>query len=257
MYGWRGRIGVIKPGNRGKSFAFWYDHVPSGIEIVPAYIGFRNRSKEEFLSGIDRADHLVRELAAADCDVISVSGAPPFLLKGLQFERAWGDRLSQELGVPVLTPMEPHALAMQALGIRRVGIGTTFGSELREAMVDYLTEFGIQCSYFEMRAPGEPRPSLGPDQLVETLDELGFEEVYRYCKRGLIGLGPDADGLYVNGGAWDVGEAIDPLEEDLGTNVVFGQAAEVWFAFKKLRVNHRILNRGALLRENPGIPVRG
>ena len=32
MYAWRARIGLIKPTHRGKSFHFWYDHAPDGVE---------------------------------------------------------------------------------------------------------------------------------------------------------------------------------------------------------------------------------
>jgi hypothetical protein len=48
MVAWRARIGLIKPTHRGKSFAYWYNHAPEGVEIVPTFIGFRSEKRESF-----------------------------------------------------------------------------------------------------------------------------------------------------------------------------------------------------------------
>ena len=115
MYAWRARIGFISPTHRGKVFAFWYDRAPEGVEIIPTFIGFRTSDQKTFESGFDRAAQLADDLKAAGCDLISVSGSPPVLLRGLDFERQWRDGLEQKLGIPVVTQMEPHAIAMQAI----------------------------------------------------------------------------------------------------------------------------------------------
>jgi maleate cis-trans isomerase len=81
------RIGLIKPTHRGKSFAYWYNHAPEGVEIVPTFIGFRSEKRESFLEGFKKAEELAVQLKEVGCDIISVSGTPPFLLKGLDFER--------------------------------------------------------------------------------------------------------------------------------------------------------------------------
>ncbi len=59
------------------------------------------------------------------------------LLKGLDFEREWRDRLSQKIGLPVVSQMEPHALALVALGVKRVAIATYYGDELNDAIKRY------------------------------------------------------------------------------------------------------------------------
>jgi|SRR5713226_2784273 len=99
MYAWRGHIGLIKPTHRGKSFAFWYNHAPEGVEIVPTFIGFRRGDRESFGSAFEPAERLADDLKAVGCTIIAVSGTPPFLLKGLDFEREWGDR-----GIPANRP---------------------------------------------------------------------------------------------------------------------------------------------------------
>src|SRR5438477_8834493 len=109
MYAWRARIGLINPTHRGKVFAFWYRHAPEGVEIVPTFIGFRKGEKREFADTFSRAEQLAVDLRDVGCTILAVSGTPPFLLKGRAFEREWGARISQQLGIPVVTPIEPHA----------------------------------------------------------------------------------------------------------------------------------------------------
>src|SRR5919201_5332179 len=141
MVAWRARIGLIKPTHRGKSFAFWYKNAPEGVEIVPTFIGFRSEKRESFLEGFKRAEALAVQLKEVGCDIIAVSGTPPFLLKGLDFERQWAADLSEKTGLPVVTPMEPHAIALQAMGARKVAGAGGFGNEKNRGMGEYFSPF--------------------------------------------------------------------------------------------------------------------
>jgi maleate cis-trans isomerase len=114
MYAWRARIGLIKPTHRGKSFHFWYKRAPDGVEIVPTFIGFRRSDRQTFENAFERIEQIADDLRAVGCNIVSLSGTPPVLLKGLDFEREWRDRLSQKIGLPVVSQMEPHALALVA-----------------------------------------------------------------------------------------------------------------------------------------------
>ena len=102
MFAWRARIGVIKPTHRGKASHFWYNHAPDGVEIVSTFIGFRSGQRQGFLEGFKRAEELAVELKEVGCNIIVVSGTPPFLLKGRDFERQWAsDPGDQVFNYPV------------------------------------------------------------------------------------------------------------------------------------------------------------
>jgi maleate cis-trans isomerase len=255
--GWRGRIGVVKPNPKSSSVAIWHRYVPPGVEIYPpVFVNYPVRNREDFLGGLERGEALVRELAAAKCDVVSVSGAPPFLLTGgLTVERAWGTRLTSELGIPVLTPLQPSALAMQALGMRRIGIATYFGPELRAALAGLLAEFEIEATFF--RDPGLAEGELPASSLV-ALDKasrtLGHDDVYRFCKAEFLAVRAELDGIFINGGAWEALPVIDFLEQDLQTRVVTTKTADMWLAYKVLRVANPVPDCGHLLRESPDPP---
>src|SRR6267143_745768 len=110
---------------------------------------------------------------------ISLSGTPPVLLKGLDFEREWRDRLSQKIGIPVISQMEPHARALLAMGVRRVAIATYYGDELNHAIVDYFRRFDIEGVVL-----GEFQHASSAGQALYTtslkaLDDVSYIEVYQ------------------------------------------------------------------------------
>jgi maleate cis-trans isomerase len=254
MYAWRARIGLINPTHRGKVFAFWYQRAPDGVEIIPTFIGFRTSDRQTFGGAFERAEQIAQDLKAAGCDLIVVSGTPPVLLKGLDFEREWADRLAQKLGIPVVTQMEPHALALQAMGIRRVAIATYYGDELNDAIIAYFRRFdieGVVLGGFELAAGQQA--ALYTTSL-QALDDVSHMQVYRYCRRGFLRLNGAVDGIYINGGGWDAVPAVAPLEADLRTKVVFAGAAEMWLAYRTLSIDPRVADCGALLRDDYAPP---
>lgn len=250
MYAWRARIGLIKPTHRGKSFAFWYKHAPEGVEIVPTFIGFRSGKKEGFLNAFERAEQLAGELKEVGCDIVVISGTPPILIKGLDFERQWAADLSKKIGLPVVTPMLPHALALSTLNVKKVALATYYGNELNQAIVDYFARFGIESAIMQgldFHGKGE---GLYTTPLL-ALDEVSYMDVYRHCKRGYQQLGAPCDAIYINGGGWDAAPAVDMLERDLKVKVIWAMAAEMWQTYHKLAISNSVGGCGSLLRENP------
>jgi maleate cis-trans isomerase len=247
MYGWRARIGLIQPTHRGKTFSFWYRNAPEGVEIVPTFIGFRTGERQKFLEGLERAEQLVADLKAVKCDIVLAAGTPPFLMKGLDWERAWAAQTSQRLGIPIVTAMEPHAIAMQAMGVRRVAVATYYHDELNQAIVDYLARFeieGVLIGGFSLS--GES------DHLYATpmmaLDEVSYMHVYQYCKRGFQKVGAGVDAIYINGSGWDAARAVEMLERDLKVPVIWAQAADMWLVYHKLAIANPVQENGLLLR---------
>src|SRR5215475_3491724 len=217
MVAWRARIGLIKPTHRGKSFAYWYNHAPEGVEIVPTFIGFRSEKRESFLEGFKKAEALAVQLKEVGCDIIAVSGTPPFLLKGLDYERQWAADLSTKIGLPVVTPMEPHAIALQTLGVRKVAVATYYGNELNQAIVNYFSRFGLQSELMPGLSLTGESSGLYTTSLL-ALDEVSHMDVYRHCKRALADM-TRMNAVYINVRVCDAASAIHYVERHLGVKV--------------------------------------
>jgi maleate cis-trans isomerase len=255
MFAWRARIGLIKPTHRGKGFHFWYNRAPEGVEIVPTFVGFRRSDRKTFEDAFTRIEEIADDLKAVGSNIIAISGTPPVLLKGLDFEREFGDRLSQRLGLPVVTQMEPHALGLMALGVKRVAIASYYGDELNNAIKQYFARFGIEGVIMGGMAL-EGRSEALYTTSLPALDEVSHLQVYQYCKRGFLQLKEPVDAIYINGGGWDAVPAIKLLEADLGTKVVFALAAEMWATYRALKIELPVTDCGALLRDNYEVPAR-
>jgi maleate cis-trans isomerase len=245
MYAWRARVGLIKPTHRGKSFAFWYKYAAEGVEIVPTFIGFRSGHKDKFLEGFQRAEEIAVQLKEVGCDIITISGTPPFLLKGLDFERQWAADLSKKIGLPVVTAVEPHAIALKALGAKRVAIATYFGDELNQGIVNHFSRFGLESVILPGFSGTGQTEALYTTPLLR-LDDTSYMDVYRHCKRGVQSLGTPVDAIYINGGGWDAAPAVQLLEDDLKVKVVWALAAEMWLTYHKLAINLTLQGCGSL-----------
>jgi len=84
---------------------------------------------------------------------------------------------------------------------------------------------------------------------LRALDDASYADVYRYCKEGVRRLGEPVDALYINGAGWDYVPAIDLLERDLRLPVISATNAEMWLAYRRMGISHRVEGVGTLMRE--------
>src|SRR5262249_8567494 len=158
-----------------------------------------------FLEGFKKAEALAMQLKEVGCDIIAVSGTPPFLLKGLDYERQWAADLSAKIGLPVVTPMEPHAIALQTLVVRKVAVATYYGNERMQGIVNYSSRLGRKSELMPgLSLTGKSSGLYTPSLLA--WDEVSHMDVYRHCKRALANM-PPVDAVYINGGGWDAAPA--------------------------------------------------
>ena len=144
--------------------------------------------------------------------------------------------------------MEPHAIALKALGVRRVAVATYYGDELNNAIVDYFSRFGLESELMQgLSATGESAGLYTTS--LRALDEVSHMDVYRHCRKALLRMKP-VDAVYINGGGWDAAPAIDTIERDLKVKVVWALAAEMWLAYHILKVDNPIPGGGTLLSGN-------
>jgi maleate cis-trans isomerase len=251
------RLGLVKPGATAgrENLSFWKDHAPGGVEIESAELGYSRGDRKTFKDGWDRAERLVRELADRGCDLVVVSGTPPFLLEGLASERRWRKAVSKSVALPVITAMEAHALALQAIGASRVAVATYYGAELNRAVARYLGHFDIEVELLGgFSLTGESEGLFSTPMGAQA--EITSEQVYDYCHRGVRDRARDAEALYINGAGWDVAPVITKLEHELNADVVWGPVGEMWLSYAILGITNTQPDCGRLLRsEEAVLPV--
>jgi len=254
VFAWRGRIGLIQPTHRGKSFHYWYRLAPPGVEIVPTFIGFRRGEREAFERAFDKAEEIAASLVEVGANIIAIGGLPPFALKGYEFDSAWTERISSRLGVPVVTPMQACALALRTLGVRRVALASYFGEELAAALATYFSNFGLDSIVLEGYRRGQESEGLFSTPLM-SLDDVSKEQVYRYCRDAVLPRRSEVDGLFVAGSGWDATPMVEHLESDLGIPVVISLLAQEWLALRRLHVAVPMEGYGSLWRDHANADV--
>jgi maleate isomerase len=126
---------------------------------------------------------------------------------------------------------------MVKLGARNVGIVNPYGSHRREQHHKILSEVGF-------------------NPVAETFAAAIFEDYHLIPKRKAYDLGlalkrehPEIDTLFFACPHWNVVDAIEPLEQELGVNVVASLQAIAWEGLRLAEINDRIAGYGRLLRE--------
>ena len=88
----------------------------------------------------------------------------------------------------------------------------------------------------------------GAQKTVADLATISQDEVKRIAV-ALCREHPDADTLYIPAPHWGIIELIDPLEQELGINVIIAIQAIVWETLRRTGVKDRIDGYGRLLRD--------
>ena len=79
---YRGVVGDIKPRATDSSLVDMIRLLPEGIGVIPVYLNLTEGTREEYGSSYGTYEKLIAYLAAQKCNVISIEGAPPFMLLG-------------------------------------------------------------------------------------------------------------------------------------------------------------------------------
>lgn len=240
MAGWRGTIGVVKPGMGTGSTEEFIRLMPEGVRVIPTVAGIREYNAEGFREALDRYKERVAELAGLGiCDMIHPEGAPPFMVRGLAAEREIVAEWEAQYKVPVFTSAMTQAEALRALGVQRLLGFSFFGGPLPDMFARYFLDAGFDVAGMETmptRSPDWPTPSA--------------EDLYTHIKRAFA-RHSGVQGLYFLGSAsWRLKE-IHVLEADLGVPVIHPVAARVWYVQKRMLIRQPVAGHGRLLETMP------
>lgn len=237
MYGWRGTVGLVKPTYRPGPLEAFIRLMPEGVCVVPRYVGIRAGTEEEFESALATADERVGELAELGVDMALLQGAPPYMLRGVGFDRNNAWRLEQKHGIPVISTTMAQIKALEHMRAKRLVGMTYFQGALNARFAAFFEEAGFEVA--AMR---------GMDVAFEEVGKLPAERIYENARRSFLDAG-GGDVLYLLGAGWDCLGVIAPLEADLGTTVLTNVPADVWACCRRLHLRASISGFGRLLEE--------
>lgn len=238
MYGYRARIGYTSPPSATEVFPYeFYRIVPRGVTLVVHTLPLVERTNDEVDKSYDASLRAAKIMARAGVDLMVFGGLPINISRGYANVEDLVRDTEKEIGVPVTTSVSAQVKAFGKLGARKVGVVQPYDDSHNERHLDYMREFGLQPT--GCVGAGYKFIQLGQIP-VGTALKLGHEVKRRW---------PETDTIYYSCPHWAIIDAIDPLEQALGVNVMTALQAIVWESLRRCDVPEPIHGYGRLLRD--------
>jgi len=222
MYGWRARIGRINPSPETVGDEEWRRLMPDGVIVVSTRMFIERVDAEGLTEMVTHVERAARDLATARPKVILMAGTAGAFNGGLNFDLELGRRIEQASGGIVgTTTMTAVREALAAMGIRKLGIATSYIESVDRALRNVLNGSGFEV----LGTKG-----MG---LLKSIDmgDVPVEQTYRFAREAFAGM-PDAQGYLISCGNLRSLETIAPLEREFGKPVITSNQAGLWHALR-------------------------
>ena len=237
MYGYRARIGYTSPFSATEVFPYeFYLIAPAGVSLVISTLDVMERNKGEIDRSYDMSLQAAKALARVQVDLIVLGGVPINLSRGGNVDDLIRE-VERDTGVPVATSITAQIEALRILGARRVAVGHPYTPDQDKMFAGYAEKYGFEKS--SVKGAGSTGPELG---------RMPRNAAFALC-RALLEADPKADTIWLPCPHWAVAEAIEPLEKELGVNIVTALQAITWHALRRCKVSDKIEGYGRLLRD--------
>ena len=238
---YRGIVGDIKPRATDSALVDMIKLLPDGIGVIPVYLNLTRGSREEYGSAYDTYEKLIAYLASQKCNVISIEGAPPFMLLGPAREAEMVDGWKRKYKTDMFTSSQNQVNAFRALKAKRIlGINSgSGGPEMNQVYTKYFEDSGFDVVGMEGMGVEFNVVQDVPPAMISAFIKKAFD------------AHKDADAVYILGSSLEALPLIAPLERELGVPVVQAIAARIWEIQKRLNVHEPIKGYGRLLETLP------
>ena len=230
-----GRIGLLVPSSNTTVETEFFKALPAGVTLHIARLFIETVTPESISKMVQTLETESKLLASADVDVIVLGATAPSVLKGLGYDKEMSKRIEDATGKPATTTSTALLQALQALGIKKLSLGSAYSPTVNEICAKFLEANGHQV--------------VAKDGL-NVIDNL---QIGRLNVQTAYDLGkkvdrPDAQGIVLACTNWKSMDIIERLEKDLGKPVLSTTQVSIWGALKKIGYDGSIPGYGRLLR---------
>ena len=236
---YRGVVGDIKPRANDSALVDMIKLLPDGIGVIPVYLNLTEGTREEYGSSYGTYEKLIAYLAAQKCNVISIEGAPPFMLLGPAGEAKMVDGWKEKYKTDMFTSSQSQVNALRALKIKKILGITSAGADLAKTYAKYFEDSGIGVVAME-----------GMNVAFKSISDVPRDTITAFIKQKFAEH-KGAEAIYILGSGLEALPLIAPLERDLKVPLVQAIAARIWEIERRLKVHEPIKGYGRLLETLP------
>lgn len=236
---WRGLVGLVKPRANDPVVVELARLLPHGVGLAVAYLNFTEGSQREMERSFPNYEKNIAYLVSQKCDLISIEGAPPFMMLGPEAETKMVDGWKEKYKTDMFTSSQNQVNVLRAMKIKKIFGVAAFGPDQAKVFAKYFEDSGIGVS--EMASI---------DVSFAGIPELPPETLYKLIKKKFLER-RGSDAIYILGSGLDTLGIVEALEQDLGVPVVQPTAARVWEIQRRLHVRQPVKGYGTLLATLP------
>ncbi len=194
--------------------------LPPEVVTISNVLGIEDYTPEGVADALARYPDCVQELVQRGAQRICLNGIPISVNLGREKMLALLESTERDFGVPADAAGEAAVAAMKHLGVGTVTVGSRWPDEINNGLVAYLADAGIEVLSITSRGQWA-RQAFGMsfELGVRMAFDLGLEAAR---------AAPQADAIYLPGGAWRPLPAVPILEEDYGKPVFTNRITQTW-----------------------------
>lgn len=240
MHGPRLRIGVVVPSSNSTVESELHRAAPDGVSIHSARVHqVETDVADEKIATIlrmnEQLDGAVDDLVSVVPGAIGFACTAASFLNGPQEDERICIKHSKQAGIPFVTASRALALAVNALGARRVAIATPYLDSINERERIYF-ESATSAQVVEIRGLGIvgnlPKGRLGPEAAYELALQVDR---------------PEAGAIVISCTNWRTLESIEALESRLGKPVLTSNQALLWACLRSGGIADQVPGLGRIM----------
>ena len=238
MVGWRAKLGFLVPAGTPTVEPEMFEMAPKGVSVHFGRMisrgadGTLNGLEARIVTQIEHLDESVEMLSMIRPDVIALAHTATSYYLGREKEAELTKRLEDRFGLHFITAFGSVIAALNALGIKKIALGTPYDENLTRQGKQNLESYGIEVVNFNWL------------RNVRNIFEEPPHRAYRLGKDVNV---PDAQAVFLSGVGLPTVSIVGALEQDLGKPVISSSSAMMWNALRLAGVAPVVAGYGSLL----------
>jgi maleate cis-trans isomerase len=234
------KIGVLSPLSVIDNSPYeFYRLVKDRVMLVMIPVGLREFTGRDVERVFAPIDSYLDKLMERRVDIIVQSGVPLPALIGTDAHDRMIAHIAGHAGRPATSSVLGVVEAAKSLGIRKIAFANKWSDAMNATLGEFFARENIAVA-------GTASKVLAPSQFQKLSGEDNIELAYALGREALTNC-PDADGLYIGGGAWLSQPPAEALEAEFGRPVITNVAAMIRNVLKLLDCWKPIPGHGRLL----------
>ena len=240
MEGWRARLGFMIPPQNPTVERELGELLPQGVSahyqrmVSRGPVGTLDNLQSRAASHLAHMDETVELIASVEPDVIVLAHTATSYALGREGEAKLARHLEKMTGIAFTSALVSAVAAFEALGVRRVAVGTAYDIALTLRGKAVLEDYGIEVV------------------IAASLPDV--KSIFEETERRVYGLAcsidrPQAEAVFLSGVGLPTVSLLGVLEEDLGKPVLSSVSAMTWNALRLAGIGAAVPGYGRLLAD--------